>query len=91
MLPVPCSRLHAIVVYHIPNCRVTCTRHATKLSNWLLKLYDAFSARKGQKKLNLIQLSSEQNGTENLPVHVTHAHARELFCSVPFLSVENFL
>ena len=91
MLPVPCSRLHAVVVYHIPNCLATCIRHATELSNWLLKSYDLFSARKGQKKLNLIQLSSEQNGPENFPVKVTHAHAHELFCSVPFLFAENFL
>ena len=61
----------------------TRTRHATKLSDWLLKSCDVFSARKGQKKLNLIQLSSEQNRTENFPVHVTHTHAYELFCSVP--------
>ena len=61
----------------------TYTRHATKLSDWLLKSYDIFSIRKGQKKLNLIQLSSERNGTENFPVHMTHAHAHELFCSVP--------
>ena len=61
----------------------TCTRHATKLSDWLLKSYDLVSGRKGQKKLNLIHLSSEQNGTENFPVHVTHAHAHELFRSVP--------
>ena len=84
MLPVPCSRLYAVVVYHIPNCRVTCTRHATKLSNWLLKSYDVFSARKRQKKVNLIQFSSEQNVTENFPVHVTRACSRAfLFRSVP--------
>jgi len=61
----------------------TSTRHATKPPDWLLKLYDAFSARKGQKKLSLIQLSSEQNGTENFPVHVNLEQAHERFCSVP--------
>ena len=33
--------------------------------------------------MDLIQLSSEQKGTENFPVHVAHAHAHELFCSIP--------
>ena len=33
----------------------------------------------------MVQLTSEHNRIENFPVHVTHAHAHELFCvhSVP--------
>ena len=66
----------------------TCIRHATKLSDWLPKSYDVFYPHKRQKKLNFIQLSSEQNGTDNFPVHMTLAHAYAF--SVPFLSTENF-
>ena len=68
----------------------TYTRHATKLSYWLLKSYDVFPHGR-QKKLKLIQLSSEQNGTENFPVHVTtrmltsfsapfRSRPRKIFC-----------
>jgi len=35
-----------------------------------------------------MQLSSEQNGKENFPVHVTLEHAHDLFCSNLFLSAE---
>ena len=78
-LPCPSSpSSHAVLL--------TCAWHESQLSDWLLKSYDIFSLRKGQEKLNLIQLSSEQNGIEIFPVHAAHAHAQEIFCSVPFHS-----
>ena len=42
-------------------------------------------------KTEKVELDSTFLGTENFPFHVIHAHAHELFCSVPFLSAENFL
>ena len=88
MQPVPGSRLHAIAVSHISDwpsshavwlhTHVTQQSYLTGCSNHTI----SFPYGKTEK-LNLIQLSSEQNVTENVPVHVTHAHAHELFCSVP--------